>query len=185
MCGARDARKLVIFVRVFKVGCIRALFARCFTVFLCAHDPFIVHLLLTVQTEKFWLSYPGFPSKKGANTRYDMFWTKVISKFLLDSLMFYSTVNCTYYYEVALAYSLFEPGKSSLVKGFLRRAKKLRRHDPVWHWLAYVLTLLYFLLYFLRKMESDYWILIMKQKMTRIQMTQMTPWRQNWGKFMI
>jgi hypothetical protein len=36
-----------------KVGCIRALLERCFTVFLCAHDPFIAHLLLTVQTEKF------------------------------------------------------------------------------------------------------------------------------------
>jgi hypothetical protein len=81
-----------------KVGCIRALLERCFSVFSCAHDPFIVHLLLTVQTEKFRLSYSGFPSKKGANTRYDMFWTKVISKFLLDLLMFYSKANCTFYY---------------------------------------------------------------------------------------
>jgi hypothetical protein len=42
-----------------KVECIRALLERCFTVFLCAHDPFIVHHLLT-------LLYSGFPSKKAS-----------------------------------------------------------------------------------------------------------------------
>jgi hypothetical protein len=48
-----DQEGIKLDVELIKVGCIRALLERCFTVFLCAHDPFILHLLLTVRTEKF------------------------------------------------------------------------------------------------------------------------------------